>query len=132
MSSKLAMATLVLVLAAAMAVPGNGPEMVSAEMEQGLDLRGKWDVSYFYSDGTSEVWHDTDGLFLMEAYGIQDEGKGRLQMMPLVSLAYPGIYRQEHDHIAMCFRVPGEGQPTDFSVDEGQIVLILRRVKPRK
>jgi hypothetical protein len=34
------MSTLVLMMA--MVVPGNGPEMVSGEVEQRLDLHGKW------------------------------------------------------------------------------------------
>jgi hypothetical protein len=37
------MSTLAIVLTAAMVVPGNGPEMVSWEMEQGLDLSGEWE-----------------------------------------------------------------------------------------
>ena len=45
MSSALAM-----VLMAAM-VPGNGPEMVSGEVEQGLDLSGEWEGGIMEKNG---------------------------------------------------------------------------------
>ena len=37
------MSTLVLVLAAGMAIPANGPEKVSGEVEQGLVLSWEWE-----------------------------------------------------------------------------------------
>jgi hypothetical protein len=48
MSSALAM-----ILTAAMAVPGNGPEKVSGEIEDGLNLGGKWEGILYHRMGAA-------------------------------------------------------------------------------
>jgi hypothetical protein len=48
------MSTLVLILAAGTTVPGSGPEKVSAEMVQGLDLRGEWEGAFDVPTGLAK------------------------------------------------------------------------------
>ena len=128
------MSTLVLTLAAAMTVPGNGPEAVSAEMEQGLDLSGNWQM-------TIEVEHDLGNVALVAAgsklikkFDIRDEGEGKVRLRfangPANELL--GIYRQEGDHILInCARAPN-GRPTSFENRKSYIQITIHRVKPRK
>ena len=136
MSSALAM-----VLAAAMAVPGNGPEKVSGELEQGLDLRGKWmgtaeggswrlqgklqlGNGRIHLVGEPEVWH---------AYESIHEGEGRLSFSFRASPPRLGIYKWEDDDLLVCICTNPRGQrPTTFRASEDQCLLILHRVKPRK
>src|SRR5262245_34117632 len=86
------MSALMLILTAAMVVPGDGPEKVSGEVsekEQGLDLKGKWegslhtilpDHSYFTGPATYQ-----DGkLTAVDLWGPEaqkvvfiDEGNGK-------------------------------------------------------
>jgi hypothetical protein len=106
------MSTLVLILTAAMAVPGNGPKMVSAEMERKLDIQGEWTPSDLLS-------------------GIVDDGGGNVRM-EYRNGWHLGIWKQEGDRLVICLREPGFGRPIDFQVRNEQELLILHRVKPRK
>jgi hypothetical protein len=128
------MSTLVLMLA--MVVPANGPEKVSAEMEQGLDLRGEWEGVYCYEGyAPSDFWLDgrsvgPRGEISTSPFELVDEGEGRLRLT--WADRYLGIYRQEGDQLMICFRNVEEGRPTSFRTGDGQTLLILHRVKPRK
>ena len=62
MSSALAM-----ILTAAMAVPASGPEKVSGEVEQGLDLRGEWEGLLWKEQGDF-IWVDYRDLEGSKAY----------------------------------------------------------------
>ena len=42
---------LVMVLMAAMAVPGNGPEKVAGEVKQELDMNGRWEGTFLNVGG---------------------------------------------------------------------------------
>ncbi|HEY7310848.1 MAG TPA: hypothetical protein VH643_15900 [Gemmataceae bacterium] len=137
------MSTLVLVLAAAMAVPGNGPEMLSGETERGLDLSGEWEGRWKTDKAEYEVelLGEKGGCSYRrlprgKCWGyltpdITDQGEGRLRLTweddPCL-----GIYEQDGDCLTICFRDAREGRPLSFRVGDGQHLLILHRVKPRK
>jgi hypothetical protein len=139
MSSALAM-----ILAAGMAVPGIGPEKVSGEVEQALDLRGEWEGNWRLADGP--LYYATiDGQFIFGAVapgegGILfrvssfiDEGKGRFRIQPKDDdRRWLGIYEQGDDHVRMCFGEEGKLRPTVFRGGNGQHLIILHRVKSRK
>jgi hypothetical protein len=135
MSSALAM-----VLTAAMAVPGNGPETVSAEMEQGLDLSGRWEGVYINADeGMMEARLRDGGIGLATGEGgsfiksiFTDEGGGSVRFILNDAAPYLGIYEQQEDDIVICFRFTDDGRPTSIRVADGPYLLILHRVKPRK
>jgi hypothetical protein len=141
------MSTLVLMLTAAMAVPGNGPEMVSGEVKltDPLDLSGEWlGVWKVYKTEYEVEQIDGRGAWSIRGFpkGIQagmrgsfyltpnvtDEGEGRL----LLKWLYPslGIYHQDGDDLIICFRDAREGRPLSFRVGDGDL-LILHRVKPK-
>jgi hypothetical protein len=136
------MSTLVVILAAAMAVPGIGPEAVSGEMERGLDLSGKWEGTWLQLDWQVPVERaNLDEGKLVTSHGpwhsrfdltATDEGKGRLRLR-LSEWNCLGIYEFHDDGIRICFRSADQGYPSSFQVDKGgQRLLILHRVKPRK
>jgi hypothetical protein len=129
MSSALAM-----VLTAAMAVPGNGPEAMSAEMEPpGLDLSGEWEGTYG-TDG-KQTWNarligDTLSLWNRQnkcrmTIRFVDEGGGKLRFgmggNPPLQL---GTYKDEGDRVVISY---GYGPKRNQKA-----ILVLRRVKPRK
>jgi hypothetical protein len=138
-----------MVLLATMAVPGDGPEKVSGEMEQRLDLRGEWVGERQFDDG--KVWHIelSNGEFkfkskeirlLLPVGCIKDEGNGRLRVDFLKSAqgtgnssrARLGIYKQEDGFIIMCWGETGKERPSSFRPANAESVLILHRIKPRK
>jgi hypothetical protein len=138
------MSTLVLMLTAAMAVPGNGPEKVSGEMEQGLDLRGRWEGTFqAWQGGVSGEAQVSNGKIHLRLLTVPcgagrvyekkwqctDEGEGKLL---LFESKRPGIYRQHGDHIIICFRASEKGRPAAFQAEDDQYLLILHRVKSRK
>jgi hypothetical protein len=133
------MSTLVLMLAA-MAVPGNGPEMVSAEMEQGLDLRGKWesiclagDNLLFWAEVTAgDITLSTPDGTMTNIWKVTDEGKGRLSVKYHRTPPVVGIYSRTDGHLLICEADLGKERPTSFKVVNGQTLYILHRVKPRK
>ena len=132
------MSTLVIVLMAAMAVPGNGPEMVSGELEQGLDLSGEWEGTLAYE---SKVNHVTLNDFTLVEFQwsrlsisnlkVQDEGQGRFHGIE-GRFRYVGIYEWRGETLILCYREASKGRPTSFQARDAQYVLILHRVKPLK
>jgi hypothetical protein len=124
MSSALAM-----VLAAGMTV-GSGPEKVSGEIEQRLDLRGEWEGTYQVIGGPT--WHARlGGGFLAVqtevarsrlAIRFVDERNGKLRMgwggRPPLTL---GTYKQEGDRVVLSFWL-------GVKANRG-LVLDLKRVK---
>ena len=133
MSSALAM-----ILAAGMTVPGDVPKQVPEEMEQGLDLRGKWKGFARDDKGLPQQAEMIDGRVILSTRNsatkfasFKDEGGGRFRM-DLSRRTLLGIYRQDGDYLALCFRDFKEGGPTEFQGGGGSYLLILHRVKPRK
>ena len=138
MSSALAM-----VLTAAMAVPANGPEKVSGEVEQGLDLRGEWEgllwkeqgdfiwVGYRDLVGVKGLSYREGELVYRRRFNVVDEGNGMLRAT-LGRMERLGIYQRQSDRLIICLRDAENGRPTSFKGGNGQHLLILHRVKPRK
>jgi hypothetical protein len=133
------MSTLVMALAAGLAL-GSGPEAVSAEMEQPLDLRGEWKGTWISSSGQCYevrlVEHGACARRLPRGkegpeylwWAASDEGKGKLQMV-WVTAGSLGIYEQDGDRVRLCVRDAGSGRPTSFRGGSGQHLLTLCRVK---
>jgi len=132
MSSALAM-----ILAAGMTVPGDVPKEVSGEIEQGLDLRGEWEGTLdngrkaktmsVHLSGT-RIRFTNDDESVSYDHRIVDEGKNKLRFNDKL----PGIYRQDGARLNICYRCDGKGRPTSFRGGDGQVLLSLHRVKPRK
>lgn len=131
------MSTLVLVLATAMAVPGSGPEMVSDEVEQGLDLSGEWEGRWQISEGGGKHIDLSNGMLsfwdfsLPSRFQIQNQTGNRL-CIQWSGRPYLGIYKRCDDRILICLRVAEDGPPTSFGFGEDRVILTLRRVKPQK
>lgn len=132
---------LAVVLTAAMAVPGNGPEMVSAEMEQGLDLRGEWEgwldngAGLIYTANLKEnrlVARRGVGSIQFPRFLVKEDGKGTIQVTLGSGRVIKGIFRYEGDGVLICIRPDGNGRPKSFQADDNQFLVILHRVKPRK
>jgi hypothetical protein len=135
------MSAFVLVLAAG--VVSSGPEVVSGEVEQRLDLRGKWEGTWVTPSDVAPYkviieknqfrWFYPDGDGGCVYWDASDEGTGRLRITWHHASGLGGIYRQDGDRLLICFRI-GEGRPTDFRFGRNpdQCVLTLRRIKPGK
>ena len=135
MSSALAM-----ILMAAMAVPGNGPERVSGEVKltDALDLRGGWEGDWLdaknhrmsrvliRSDRPSWI---TRGCGPSYPFVYHDDGRGKFQG-ELFGEKVLGIFRQAGNRLTLCYREASKRRPTDFQEDGDQTLLILHRVKP--
>lgn len=145
------MSALAMILTAAMVVPGDGPTMESGEvvqLPQPLNLRECWWEGFYQSPkgrwlpAASNVLCGPD--FVIEATlpngshcavlhldkSLIDEGNGKLSIAKEV--AYLGIYKQEDDRVIISLRPAEKGYPTKFGAGDGQSLLILHRVKPRK
>jgi hypothetical protein len=133
---------LALVLTAAMAVPGNGPEKVSGEVvqePQRLELIGEWEGIWEWDrsglrgrasirDGyLSRSVKNIKFAWRYRLASIKDQGDGKFSIDGIRL----GIYRQHGNNLTLCFREK-EGRPTSFRAGDGQQLLILHRVKPRK
>jgi hypothetical protein len=133
------MSVLAMILTAAMVVPGDGPKMESGEVEQQLDLNGVWQGIIKYGDKTRDVIFNDSGLCVWEGgngslslWEVHDEGQGRFRFVEDSRRTYAGIYEQREDYLAICYRKESEGRPASFRATDGQGLLILHRVKPRK
>lgn len=133
------MSTLAMILTAAMGVPGDVPERESGQIAetQPLALSGEWKGSWSNSSGNFKVIVTREKVSLADnrapimVWIVRDEGEGRIQLNYWM-LTYLGIYRQEGDRLLICLREASQGRPTSFRVSDGQDLLILHRVKPRK
>ena len=133
------MSSLVVMLTAAMAVPGSGPEKVSGEMTDGLDLHGEWEGTLqgdniFCRAVIREgklITHDGTGKTGSNRLQVVNEGDGKIR----ISLDWTvclGIYEQRGDDLLIAYRWHELGRPSFLGKDKKQGFLILRRVKPRK
>jgi hypothetical protein len=136
---------LAMILAAAMAVPGRGPEKVSGETEQRLDLSGVWVGEW--KDGGAHAdtplrvrlrkgvitakgknWEHPDKIKITK---VIDEGNGNVRFtLGLESCV--GIYRQEADRLSICFCIVPQDRPTSVRPRENQWLFILHRIKPHQ
>lgn len=139
------MSALAIILTAAMAIPGNGPEMELGEVAetQRLDLSGEWEGLWEPGDGT--IWQAeledcrfeaTRGngpqvWFQVWEQHITDEGGARIRI-EVGCHVHLGIYKQQNDRIVVCYGKHGQARPTSFRAVDGQSLLMLHRVKPRK
>jgi hypothetical protein len=126
------------------AVPGSGSEKVSGEMERGLDLSGEWEGTW--KDGQKEVWEVRFGggklvathkngaiaVRVEQEWMSFDEGRGKMWMKLGGVSDHLGIYKQEGSRLDICYCLASMGRPTSFRSGDGQNLLILHRVKPRK
>jgi hypothetical protein len=136
MSSALAM-----VLMAAIAIPGNGPEKVSGEMVQELDLSGKWEGTFRLDDFligaemTAGILNIKEG-FLPETNPLRviNEGDGRLCLMEMEQdrVFALGIYMWERHCVIFHIRADEKGRPLSFDDVRDTCIYNLHRVKPRK
>ena len=138
------MYTLVMALAASL-VMGNDPAAVSAETEQRLDLRGEWEgFMREAGHGLYRAWisngvltgralnHPGVSITPLPVSRIVDERPGEVRLRWGARSQYLGIYEQEGERIVICYRHEQSGRPTSFRTGDGQHLLILHRVKPRK
>jgi hypothetical protein len=103
---------LAIILAAGMAV-GNGPEKVSGEREQWLDLRGEWEGTLMHGIGQGSILI-REGIWCLN--NMTDEGRGELRVGRGES-RWLGIYRQDGDRLIICNREARQGRPK-WSVSE--------------
>jgi len=132
MSSELAM-----ILTAAMAVPGSGPEAKAAP-ERPL-LPGEWEGTR--TDGAGATWKvvlrdgKLTGTIEEFSFSIEfkpiDEGDGKMRVK-FDDLRCVGIYKRERDRITICFRTDGKERETEFSSGGPRELFILHRVKRNK
>ncbi len=137
------MSALTMILTMAMVVPGNGPERDSGEVEQRLNLRGKWRGTLRTIHGTTAFVSFNNGrvtwlgvyarrkLHIFFNWNCQDRGQGKLRF-DWLGRQQLGIYRQDPDRLIVCFRNANEGSPTSFRCGDGQVLLILHRIKSDK
>jgi hypothetical protein len=117
---------LVLVLAV-----GTGPEAVSAELVERLDLRGTWVCTQ--DEGWGAIsYAPQKGSILLATFHLRDEGGGRARRegkgRPRL-----GIYQwQGSNCLIVCFRSAELGRPTSFDTSDGQELFVFRRVQPGK
>jgi hypothetical protein len=134
------MSALAMILTAAMAAPGDGPEKVSGEVVRGLDLSGEWEgVS-----PSADLPVDVSGRKLRFRGGrggisnytvpwkVADEGNGKIRVKFQGSEPVLGIYEWRGDRVCLCYAYANRPRPTKFEVGEGRAVLILHRVKSSK
>ncbi len=129
-----------------MAVPGIEPDKVSGEIERGLNLRGEWEGKEWRGNGEVFKVEVRDGeltgesltekgviLVPLEISRIVDEGHGKFKVKWSSSgIRFTGIYRQDDNRVILCFPIADDGHPTSFRAGDGQHLLTLHRVKPRK
>jgi hypothetical protein len=131
-----------MVLMVAMAVPGNGPEKVSGEVDAPrLDMNGRWEGTFLNVGGImwktviedgKERDYDRGRIIAANDWKVVDEGEGKLRLYLCPSKPSRGIYKVEGDQVTICFSDMPNPRPTEFRVDKLQAMYILHRVKSRK
>jgi hypothetical protein len=125
-----------MILTAALVV-GNDPlPKTSGEVELGLDLSGTWEGTLHAGHGNVYRIRLTRDRCRWELKNrtaeydnpLRDDGGGRLLLKNRPGRL--GIYRQETDRLTICLATGR--RPTSFSEQDGQTLLTLHRVKPRK
>ncbi|HEY7330061.1 MAG TPA: hypothetical protein VH592_20665 [Gemmataceae bacterium] len=129
------MTALAMILTAAMAVPGDGPEKVKGEMERGLDLSGQWEGTWRSKQGevcririVPKIRFDrlSDGItIVLQSDDFIDEGNGKLSFRGGL-----GLYRQEKERLFICIG-DLKSRPLAIGKESGELV-ILHHVKSRK
>jgi hypothetical protein len=130
---------LTIVLMATMAVPGNGPEMVSAKAVEGLDLRGEWSGVVVWLGRARPVvlsggtlwWRRKGSVELWSIDNIKDDGDGKFRL-EWDGYSTNGIYEQRLDTVLMWYSSNSEESAAVFKSGINRLFLILHRVKPRK
>jgi hypothetical protein len=135
------MSALAMILTAAMAVPGNGPEMDLGEIVevQRLDLSGEWEGTLCSPpDSISPVALEKGHIHFLARNGslgqrfvCVQEGASTMRAR-WSGETYLGIFRYEEGELRLCFSKAGRERPTSFQSGAYRWLLILHRVKPRK
>ncbi len=121
------MSALAMILTAVLAVPGDGPKKVPAEMVEKLDLSGEWEGTW--RDSLGCLWKAKLRNSQLECKREDMIARGTLNSSDVKK---EGIYKCEGDRLFICFAPGQDKRPTAFRGGEGQELFILRRVKPRK
>lgn len=138
------MSALAMILTAAMAVPGDGPEKMSGETErkqQPLDLKGQWKAVVYWKgqvikgeaaivDGQLQVKeHWYNHIHIIRFGRVVDEGHGNLHL----DSGNLGIYEQDGNELRICVSTfKDKSRPTSFRAAEKQCLLILSRLPSTK
>jgi hypothetical protein len=131
------MSALAMILTAALAVSGSGPEKVSGEIEveRALDLASRWEGVCYHPNGQYEAGliggqlaDLRGGLPAFFSEKVVDQGRGHLRIN-VAGRNCLGIYRQDESTLMIRYRDACHGYPTSFAVGN---VFILRRVNPAK
>ena len=120
------------------AVLGNGLDQPSAEATNRIDLRGRWEGWWLAEDGKAYrvrvkvTRFECPDRGICHNWKVVEDANGELHLRtPLMNAA--AIYRQDGDHLTICFRDVTKGdRPTSFSGAENHHLLLLDRVKPGK
>jgi hypothetical protein len=136
------MGTLTMALAAAL-LAGSGPEKVSGETVQRVDLRGAWSGTWqdwdgshrnatLYNDGvqypserglTGKSAGDDHILFIPVDW-IVDDGNGRFHILHWGQL---GVCEIQGDQLSLCFGPASRGYPRALQGGSGQNLILLHR-----
>jgi hypothetical protein len=137
------MSSLMIALVAGMTV-GSSPERISSQAEERLCIDGYWEGTWQILSRRNEVrtfqlrlepgsiWSIPPGGRVppsKEDCEWIDLGNGKCQLTDEKSTLV-GIYKREADRLLICLRGKGDGIPAAFQVRDGQILIILKRVKP--
>jgi hypothetical protein len=133
------MTALTLALVAGMALGSDGAERISIQMGQCLDVDGYWEGVLQIGDGRVFKARLEPGLWITEDQGRKetlacrwvDEGQGKCQFWNRNARLFPSIYRYEAGQLIVCFGYDGD-RPARFQAKGGDLLLIVKRVKPPK
>jgi hypothetical protein len=130
------MSALLAVLVAGLAM-ADGPARASSQVTEALALDGLWEGSYETGRGMfqvslskTEMRLNIRGQVDRLPWMVEDQGQGKLRVK---RAGYAlGIYKREAGCLLICLRVQRDGRPTSFVAAEGQVLLVLRPVRPSK
>lgn len=140
------MSVLAMILTTAMVVPGNGPELVSGEVEESPHFDGQWvgvwrnayggtfNARVFVDGKTCNIEiFPKSGRQRLPSLQIIDEGGGKCrgQMVSWRKEPFLGIYEQHGDYVILAYCEAEVGRPLSHD-SFGHYLLILHRVKPRR